>query len=67
MKKKRSRKTKSGPPLARLPLPKKGEKRHDDAKKYDRPKEKERLRKEIGPPGYRQADTINYPWAPSGA
>ncbi len=34
-------------PLARIPLPKKGEKRHDDRTKYERPREKERLRKEI--------------------
>ena len=34
-------------PIARLPLPKKGEKRHDDRTKYERPREKERLRKEI--------------------
>jgi hypothetical protein len=32
-------------PSARLPLPKKGEKRHGDLKKYHRPKEKARLRK----------------------
>ncbi|MEP6471734.1 MAG: hypothetical protein ABJC28_06925 [Acidobacteriota bacterium] len=34
-------------PLARIPLPKKGEKRHDDRTKYERPREKERLRKEF--------------------
>ena len=34
-------------PIARIPLPKKGEKRHDDRTKYERPREKERLRKEI--------------------
>lgn len=34
-------------PIARLPLPKKGEKRHDDRTKYERPREKERLRKEL--------------------
>jgi len=40
------KKTRRGP-IARLPLPKKGEKRHDDRTKYERPREKERLRKEI--------------------
>jgi hypothetical protein len=34
-------------PMARIPLPKKGEKRHDDRTKYERPREKERLRKEL--------------------
>jgi hypothetical protein len=34
-------------PIARLPLPKKGEKRHGDAKKYERAREKERLRRDI--------------------
>ena len=34
-------------PIARLPLPKKGEKRHDDRTKYERAREKERLRKEF--------------------
>jgi hypothetical protein len=34
-------------PLARIPLPKKGEKRHGDRTKYAREREKERLRKEI--------------------
>ena len=34
-------------PLARIPLPKTGEKRHEDRTKYERPREKERLRKEI--------------------
>jgi hypothetical protein len=33
--------------MARLPLPKKGEKRHGDAKKYERPREKERLRRDL--------------------
>ncbi len=33
--------------LARIPLPKKGEKRHDDRTKYERPREKEQLRKEL--------------------
>jgi hypothetical protein len=34
-------------PIARIPLPKKGEKRHDDRTKYERPREKERLRKDL--------------------
>ena len=34
------------PPMARLPLPLKGEKRHGDAKKFHRPREKQRLRRE---------------------
>ena len=33
--------------MARIPLPKKGEKRHGDRTKYERPREKERLRKEL--------------------
>ncbi len=33
-------------PRVRLPLPRKGEKRHGDLRKYDRAKEKERLRRE---------------------
>jgi hypothetical protein len=33
--------------LARIPLPKKGEKRHGDQTKYERPREKERLRREL--------------------
>lgn len=50
-KKKKSRKRRAGPvparPMARLPLPKKGEKRHGDAKKYERAREKERLRRDV--------------------
>jgi len=34
----------------RLPLPKKGEARHGDATKYDRQKEKERVRRLIRAP-----------------
>ena len=45
--KRRKKKAPRRGPLARLPLPKKGEKRHDDRTKYERPREKERLRKEI--------------------
>jgi hypothetical protein len=49
--KKKPRKHPGGPaparPMARLPLPKKGEKRHGDAKKYERPREKERLRRDL--------------------
>lgn len=46
---KKRRKSPAGPakPLARIPLPKKGEKRHGDRTKYDRAREKERLRREI--------------------
>ena len=35
------------PPSVRLPLPRKTEKRHGEGKKYDRRKEKERLRSEL--------------------
>jgi hypothetical protein len=35
-------------PIARIPLPKKGEKRHGDRTKYERAREKERLRRENG-------------------
>lgn len=43
------RKRPAGPakPIARIPLPKKGEKRHGDRTKYDRAREKERLRQEL--------------------
>jgi hypothetical protein len=43
------RKRPAGPakPIARIPLPKKGEKRHGDRTKYDRAREKERLRGEL--------------------
>jgi hypothetical protein len=34
------------PPSARLPLPARGEKRHGDATKYERSREKLRLREE---------------------
>jgi len=44
--KRKARSTRPGP-LARIPLPKKGEKRHGDRTKYARPREKERLRKEV--------------------
>ena len=43
----RKKKTPRPGPMARIPLPKKGEKRHDDRTKYERPREKERLRKEL--------------------
>jgi hypothetical protein len=48
-KRKAKRKSKSARPgpLARIPLPKKGEKRHGDRTKYERAREKERLRNEI--------------------
>jgi hypothetical protein len=35
-------------PTARIPLPKKGEKRHGDRTKYERARERERLRRELG-------------------
>jgi len=43
------RKRPPGPakPIARIPLPKKGEKRHGDRTKYDRSREKERLRRDV--------------------
>jgi hypothetical protein len=34
-------------PIARLPLPKKGEKLHADRTKYDRRREKARLRRDL--------------------
>jgi hypothetical protein len=39
-----------GSPSVRLPLPKKREARHGDLTKYDRAREKERLRKQIRAP-----------------
>lgn len=53
--KKRRAKTEArvGPPSVRLPLPKKKESRHGDESKYDRRKEKERLRKEMEETGRR--------------
>jgi hypothetical protein len=46
--KKRAKKTKrTAPPRARIPLPGKIEKRHGDAKKFDRQKEKKRLQREF--------------------
>jgi hypothetical protein len=36
----------AGPPAARIPLPKKGEKKHRDRTHYDRREEKRRLREE---------------------
>jgi hypothetical protein len=39
-----------GGPTARLPLPKKGEKRHADRTKYDRRREKARLRRDLDAP-----------------
>jgi hypothetical protein len=50
--KKRNRKREGGRragPVARLPLPAKGEKRHGDATKYERSREKARLRRELDP------------------
>jgi hypothetical protein len=47
-KKKRAARRSPGKPTARIPLPKKGEKRHGDRTKYDRARERERLRREIG-------------------
>jgi hypothetical protein len=48
-KKRRSKKAGAGAakPIARLPLPKKGEKRHGDRTKYDRARERERLRRDL--------------------
>lgn len=46
-KKPRNRAAKTKKPIARLPLPKKGEKRHADRTKYERAREKERLRHEL--------------------
>jgi hypothetical protein len=37
----------ASPPMARLPLPLKSEKRHGDRKKYDRKRDKVRLRKRL--------------------
>ena len=57
MKRTRKRKKKTakrrGPPgpsrpTARIPLPEKGEKRHADRTKYERARERERLRRELG-------------------
>lgn len=45
-KRERSATPSPGKPIARIPLPKKGEKRHGDRTKYDRAREKERLRSE---------------------
>lgn len=46
--KKRPKKAAGTPrPKVRIPLPKKSEKRHGDAKKFHRQKEKEKLRREI--------------------
>ena len=49
MKKKKPDERPAGPrkPSARIPLPKKGEKRHGDRTKYERAREKERLRREL--------------------
>jgi hypothetical protein len=47
-KKTRAKRRSPGKPIAaRIPLPKKGEKRHGDRTKYERSREKERLRREI--------------------
>ena len=45
--KKKTKRAKKRISLARLPLPKKGKKRHGDRTKYARPREKERLRHEL--------------------
>ena len=47
MKRKTKKRKAIGAPEARLPLPKKTEKRHGDEKKYDREKEKRRLREDL--------------------
>ena len=46
-KRKAKRRAGPAPPSARLPLPAKGEKRHGDATKYERSREKQRLRKDL--------------------
>ena len=46
-KKKKARKKPRRGPIARIPLPKKGEKRHGDRTKYERSREKERVRREL--------------------
>jgi hypothetical protein len=46
-KKKSARARAPAKPVARIPLPRKGEKRHGDAKKYERAREKERLRRDL--------------------
>lgn len=53
MKKRKKKKSESGPPRVRLPLPAKSAKRHGDRKKYDRKREKERLRAESAERGAR--------------
>jgi hypothetical protein len=45
MKTKRKHGRRPAGPVVRLPLPKKAEQRHSDARKYSRVKEKERLRR----------------------
>jgi len=45
--KKKTKKRKAKISLARIPLPKKGEKRHGDRTKFARAREKERLRREL--------------------
>ena len=48
MREKRSkRKRPAGLSTVRFPLPKKGQMRHGDAKKFQRPREKARVRREI--------------------
>lgn len=44
---KKKKKARSRAPVARIPLPKKGEKRHGDRTKYDRAREKERIRRDL--------------------
>ena len=48
VKRKTKKRKAAGAPEARLPLPKKTEKRHGDKKKYDREREKGRVRRELG-------------------
>ncbi|MEO8348713.1 MAG: hypothetical protein ABI610_07360 [Acidobacteriota bacterium] len=48
MKKKTRKRASKTKPMARLPLPRKGEKRHEDRTKYERAREKDRLRDELG-------------------
>ncbi|MGH9367659.1 MAG: hypothetical protein ACRD3M_08295 [Thermoanaerobaculia bacterium] len=46
MKKRKPKRRRPAAASVRLPLPKKGEARHGDRTKYDRAREKERLRRE---------------------
>lgn len=47
MKKPRKKSSRRAPPRPRIPLPRKTEKRHGDASKFDRRRDKERVRREL--------------------